>query len=203
MSSRLGDIALAGFAVVVIAGAVYSVEAPARSGTPIEPASTTEALPTPTAAPAPVATTEPSVTAAPRSDAAPVLVVGPDLARLTTQLAGVTGGPVESADSAPPAVLAPGALDLVTDEPGTVVLQVVAGSQTSLRTRTAVQAVRQKWPAAKVVVVGPLSPNDRLSAGAIKTACATLGVTFLDPVERGWDTTSATAFAQSIGAALS
>jgi hypothetical protein len=118
---------------------------------------------------------------------------------------------VQTVRGAAPEVLAPGALDVVTGQPTAVVLEVVAGSGTSARTATAIAAVRVAFPDTRVFVVGPFSANDRKSAGAVKGAAASAGVTFLDPVALHWRTADVSAtlsiadldtVAQALGHAL-
>jgi hypothetical protein len=63
---------------------------------------------------------------------------------------------------------------------------IPAGSQTTVRTRTAVTALKARFPGVPVLVVGPFSSGDRKSAAAVRAAAVALGVTFLDPVEARW-----------------
>jgi hypothetical protein len=179
------------FAIVVLIGAAVVVKqsnsTPASAALSIRPVSTPGATPT----------AEPAPTSSPTSGSASgslVVLAGPDLAKLRDLLATKTGYAVDVVEGAAPAVLAPNALVNVTDKPSVVVLEVLAGSKTTLRTATAIAAVRAKWPGVQVVVVGPFSSADRLSAAAAKTATLAAKAVFLDPVTLKWraSATSAT-----------
>jgi hypothetical protein len=183
----IADLLLGAFAVAVVIGAAAAVKqsnaAPASLST--QPVAVSTPSATPTAKPSPTSST------AARSV---VVLAGPDLAKLRQLLATRTGYTVEVVAAAPPAVLAPTALTGLTVRPSTVVLEVLAGSKTTLRTAAAITAVRAKWPGTHVVVVGPFSSADRLSAAAAKSAAVTGKAVFLDPVLLNWrvSATSAT-----------
>ncbi len=180
---------LAAFGVLVIAGAVAAV----KQGGPSTPSTVSVAVSTPTTSPSSSsadptaeATAEPS--RSPVAAGSAVLLVGPDLAKLTSSLATLTGYEVLTASSAAPEVLAPGALDGITATPSAVVLEVLAGTKTTIRTTTAIAAVTAKWPDVHVLVVGPFSSADRKSAAAAKSAALAASATFLDPVDLDWRT---------------
>lgn len=173
------DVLLGLLAVAVLAGAVDAV----RVGG--EAAPRTEAL-RPAAAPDGPAPAAPTATPSSVPAAGPVLLVGPDLAPLARGLADGLGSPVVTAPAAPPAVLADGALAAVAVEPAEVVLQVLAGSRTTTRTAAALQAVAERWPRARVLVVGPFGAQDRLSTAAVAAAAQAAGAVFVDPVALGW-----------------
>lgn len=183
------DLVLGVFAVAVVAGAVVVL----TEDPPVSQANLVATGPSPVA-PSPVATETPSPSAAPTATASPgletLVVVGPDLSRLQQALAVATGASVVVAeDGGASRVIADGGLAAVRFVPSAVVVQVVAGSRTSLRTTEAIAAVRGVWPEARLVIVGPFSAADRKSAAAVKSAAAAAGVTFLDPVALGWRTT--------------
>lgn len=193
LSGRGRDLLLGLFAVLVLAGAVEAVRV---GGATAGPATSSAALVGP-GAPASGGHARPSaspsgVTPSPAT-AAPVLVVGPDLSRLVRAVAAGLGAQVESAQAAPPEVLAPQALDAVDVVPAEVVLQVVAGSRTTARTSDALRAVQARWPAARLFVVGPFGAQDRKSAAAAEAAAKAAGATFLDPVGLRWRTADAQA----------
>ena len=114
------------------------------------------------------------------------MVAGPDAGRLNEVLAQATGAQILVAEGSDTEVLAPDALSAFTFKPSAVVLEVPAGTRTSLRTTTAIQAVKKAWPDVRLVVVGPFSSGDRKSAAAVEAASTAAGVTFLDPVELDW-----------------
>lgn len=172
-----GDALLGLFAVAVFVGAgVVVKQANPPLPTTASSASSTEAAvvqstpPTPTTTPAAAA---PSSTAVPRR----LLLIGPDLAKLGPAVADASGDTVE----------ARAAFSSVQgQEPDQVVLQIVAGSRTSVRTADAITAVRSRWPGMVIAVVGPFSSGDRKSAAAVKAAAASAKATFLDPVLLHW-----------------
>jgi hypothetical protein len=179
---RGGDLLLGLFAVVVVTGAVMAVE---QGGAPavVDTALTLESR-----APAPPSSPESARRPAARS----VVLAGGDLARLTSAL-GTTGYAVTVVPAGRAEVLAPGALDTVDGPPDVVVLQVLAGSRTTPRTRTAIGAVHTRWPGAQVFVVGPFNPQDRKSTAATRAATVAQQATFLDPVGLHWRTTPVSA----------
>ena len=191
LSRVAGDTLLGILAVVVVAGAVVTVR---DKGLPVSLTTQPASAATPrTASPRPVV---PAVTPTPASPTAHpsgspgvrgiVVLAGPDLARLQDQLASRSGYLVDVLPAAAPEVLAPGSLSSIAETPTAVVLEVLAGSQTTVRTATAITAVRKAWPAAEVFVVGPFSSGDRKSAAAAKSAAVAAKVTFLDPVTLKW-----------------
>lgn len=197
MPARAADVLLAAFAVLVLTGAYIAVTDDGSAPQAATVAATSAAT-TPTTAPttAPTATPTPSPTAsavdgtpdgAPAG--APVLLVGTDLTALAAPLSDVLSRDV---------VTAKGTDELagVTAAPAAVVLEITAGSQTTVRTRAAVTAVKTRFPGVPVLVVGPFSSGDRKSAASAKAGATALGATFLDPVEAGWRT-DATAAALS------
>lgn len=171
---------LGAFAVAVLVGAGYVVK---QSGAPL-PAATTvgQVRPEPTGGPTATPLTTPS------SHARAVLLLGPDLARLGPDLARATGDAVEVR----PELLTPAAA--TGRAPDVVVLEILAGTRTGVRTTEAVKAVRTRWPSVTVVLVGPFSSADRKSAAAVKNAARVANALFLDPVELQWraDSSSAT-----------
>jgi hypothetical protein len=122
-----------------------------------------------------------------------VVLVGADLARLEAELVTATGFAVQTVRGGTPDVLAPGALRGVTGQPGAVVLEVVAGTRTSVRAATAIAAVKAAFPDARVLVIGPFSAKDRKSAAAVKGAAVAARATFLDPVDLHWRASDASA----------
>lgn len=185
------DIGLGLLALAVVGGAAYTLRAPApvevqqvRAEVPRELATPRPTV-TPTATAVPTAGTTPSASPSSSTDVAagePFVLVGPDLDDLDLPAAAAQVSSVEGL----------AALDV---QPGQVVVQVLAGTKTSMRTREAIDAVRQKWPAVAVFVVGPFSSEDTLSTAAVKQASeAAQDVVFLDPVALGWraDARSAT-----------
>jgi hypothetical protein len=184
---RVGDVGLGVLAVAVLGGAGFALKGPtpARSASPV--ALRTVVTPTPTASPTP--TTAPTVT-----PAAPLLVlIGPDLAPLGDALATRTGDQVVALAGVQPAIITAAQLTQVEGTPQTVVVQVLAGATTTVRTRAALTALKARWPAAKLVFVGPLSSGDRKSAAAVKAAAVGDNVTFLDPVLLTWRTNDTSA----------
>ena len=199
MPARPTDVALAVFAVVVLAGAYVAVT---DDGAAPQAATLTATTTGPThaarpPAPTPTGTAASSESPAPVVDGtpdgapagAPVLLVGSDLAALAQPLAGALGRDVLTAK-------ATGELAGVTATPAAVVVEITAGSQTTVRTKDAVSAVQARFPGVPVLVVGPFSSGDRKSAASAKAGAAARGATFLDPVEAGWRT-DATAAALS------
>lgn len=177
------DIGLGLLALAVLGGAAYTLRAPAP--VVVESAGVERPLPTasPTTRPTAQPSTPPSVSPTPASsaEAEQVLLVGPDLVGLEVPSAAAEVASVSD-------------LAQVAFTPTRVVVQVLAGSKTTVRTRNAVLTIRARWASVPVVVVGPLSANDRLSAAAVKQAAAQLpDVVVLDPVELDWraDATSA------------
>jgi hypothetical protein len=180
------DALLTVFAVAVIVGAVHVITAAPG----VSEASLVAGAPSVTASATPSATATSTPTAAPSTSPSPTLdsivMAGPDAGRLNEALAQATGAQILVAEGSDTEVLAPGALSAFTFKPGAVVLEVPAGSRTSLRTTTAIQAVKKAWPDVRLVVIGPFSSGDRKSAAAVEAATASAGVTFLDPVELEW-----------------
>lgn len=113
-------------------------------------------------------------------------MVGPDLAKLGADLVAASGDTVLVAESGGEQPLAEGALAGIEQTPVAVVVQILAGSRTSIRATDAITAVRKRWPAVRVVVIGPFSSADRKSAAAVEAAATEAKVTFLDPVALKW-----------------
>lgn len=175
LSRTLGDVLLGAFAVVVVAGSVVVL----RQAN--EPVVTT--LSGSSASPV-LARGNPVATRATANDL--VVVAGPDLIRLKAALASDSGDRVEVVAGTATDVVPAASLDAITATPQAVVVEIVAGTKTSLRTTTAITAVRTRWPGTEVVVVGPFSSADRKSAAAAKAAAAAAHATFLDPVDLHW-----------------
>lgn len=190
----MGDVLLGLLTIVVMVGAGLAV---ARQDDP-PAASTFVARPTgqsglPVASPSAVVTTPPGSVSANLSG--PVLVAGRDLAKLRAALAADSGASVVvAAGGNGPDVLAAGALDGISVRPRAVVLQILAGTRTSVRTTEAINTVHKKWPGVRILVIGPFSSADRKSAAAVQSSAKLAKVTFLDPVTLHWraDDTSAT-----------
>lgn len=195
ISRRVSDVALAVIAVIVLVSAFFVATNDSGTVSPeaIESLSSdATASPTPSAtAPTTAPTSRPSPSPGQAADL--VLIAGPDLAKMQRLLTAATSDTVAVAPSTAVEVLAPKALDAVTGTPSVVVLQVMAGSKTTMRAATAITAVQRKWPEAAIVVVGPFSSGDRKSAASAKAAATAAKVTFVDPVELGWRTNDATA----------
>lgn len=117
---------------------------------------------------------------------AAIVLVGPDLARVQDQLATLTGHLVTVVDGTAAQVLAPGALAGLDGVPRAVVLEVLAGQQTTVRTAAAIAVVRGRWSEVPIIVVGPFSSADRKSATSVQAAALAAKVTFLDPVALHW-----------------
>ena len=187
--------------VAVLVGAAYTVKhtnrvaeaAPAVLRPTVTSGATPDATPNATADSSSSSSPSPRVTVSAAANRDVVVLAGPDLLGIRGQLAKATGDTVDTVDGAPPEVLAPSALDAVSATPDAVVLQVQAGSRTTARTTAAIVAVTNKWPKARVLVVGPFSSNDRMSAAAANTAAQAAHVTFLDPVLLHWRTNDTTA----------
>jgi len=168
---------LAVFAVAVFAAAVFVV----KQGNPPLPGANAVGQIQPNLTP----TATPGVTASAIASASSItpralLLLGPDLARLGPDVAEATGDTVEVSSS----LLTPDADFART--PDTVVLQILAGTKTSVRTAEAIKDVRSRWASADIFVVGPFSSADRKSAAAVKSAAAEADVPFLDPVDLDW-----------------
>ncbi|MCU1596077.1 MAG: hypothetical protein JWO12_3469 [Frankiales bacterium] len=177
--------ALAAFGVLVVAGAVMAVR-DTGGPTATSVASVTDAA---TSTPSSAATGTPTAAAS----GSTVVVAGVDLATMTGSLSRATGFHVVSVATAEQDVLAPAALNAVTGAPSAVVLEVLAGSKTTMRTTAAISAVTARWPQARVIVIGPFSSSDRKSSAAVKTAAQAAKVTFLDPVDLRWRAGAASA----------
>jgi hypothetical protein len=192
-SRALGDATLAAFAVVVLAACVLVVQ---RTDAPVTVSTLGQDSPvgTPSGSPDTRATPSAQAPGAP----ATLVIAGPDLAKLGTDLVAASGDTVLVAESTGTRALADGALAGIKPTPAAVVLQILAGSKTSVRTTEAVAAVRKRWPDVKIVLVGPFGADDRKSAAAVKSAAAAAHVTFLDPVELKWRSDAAEA---AVGAA--
>jgi hypothetical protein len=119
-----------------------------------------------------------------------LVVAGPDLATLRAELATQSAADVTVVKSTATQLIAPGALDDIAGSPVAVVLEIVAGTKTSVRTADAVTAARKRWPQTDIFVVGPFSSADRKSAAAAKAATEAAHATFLDPVDLKWRTAS-------------
>lgn len=197
---RLADAGLVVLAVVVLAGAA---EAALRTPSPSSSFPTVAQRlpsPTPSALPVQLPTPQPS---AQRPSYGRVLLVGPDLVPLGRPLAELLGATVTTAAGSGASVVTAAGLQAVTGTPAVVVLQVRAGSQTTTRTAAALALVRGRFPAARLVVVGPLDPGDDLSRAAVKAAVARVpGVLFVDAYADGWHTEGAAARARSLAGDL-
>jgi len=184
MGRQLGVVFVGLFAVAVAAASVYVVTSYPPAPAPYQVAAT--------AAP----TTATPIAAPPTPPAAPagLLLIGPNLARLQAALADATDATIQLAPAGNPEVIADGALERAVSEPGVVILEVRPGVTTTVRTTAAIEAVKDRWPAARVVVVAPFSDKDRKSAAAVQTAADLAEVDFFDPVELAWrlDATSPT-----------
>jgi hypothetical protein len=175
-SRALSDVLLGLFAVVVVAGSVYVID---KGDDPVRASLSSDGpVVTPHAA-------SPQPTSTPAGEAVLVLA-GPDLAGLKEVLADEASMPVRVARSSPTSLLAAGSLTEIKEPVQAVVLEIVAGTKTSVRTAEAITACRKRWPEADVFVVGPLSSADRKSAEAAKNAAAAAHATFLDPVALKW-----------------
>lgn len=169
------DIGLGLLALAVLGGAAYSLRAPVPVSTQQVRVERPIASRSPSPSPRPVP-------AAPTSLARTeqVVLVGPDLVTLDVSAAASVASVTD--------------LEQVAVRPTRVVIEVLAGSRTTVRTRESVLAVRSRWADVPVVVIGPLSANDRLSAAAVKQAAAQLpDVDVLDPVDLGWRTDATSA----------
>lgn len=193
---RVLDVALAVFAVIVLVSAFFvATNDPTTSpDATVSLSSDPTASPSPSASasvPAPAATSRPS--RSPSQSAGFVVIAGPDLAKMQRLLADATSDTVAVVRSTAVEVLAPKALDSVTRTPSVVVLQVMAGSKTTMRAAAAITAVERKWPDSAIFVVGPFGADDRKSAASAKAAATAAKVTFVDPVALGWRTNDAAA----------
>jgi hypothetical protein len=178
VSRLLGDLLLGVFAVAVVAGSVVVVE---RGDDPLDASLLSDG-------PTSVRSTQPAPRATPsKSNGRSTLVVaGPDLAKLREELATESSADVTVVKSTAADLIAPGALDDITATPIAVVLEIVAGTKTSVRTAAAVAAAKKRWPQTEIFVVGPFSSADRKSAAAAKAASEAAHATFLDPVDLKW-----------------
>jgi len=203
---KRNDVLLVLLAVVVVAGAVYTVKQGSAVpqgedilSAPAAPASTTPASTTPASTtPDPVVATPtpsapfifvgPSATATVRRR---VVLLGEDLTdpAVVSKVADTLGTPVLPAPSTasiplPPAVyvdLRPGA--------GLVVLQLqLPRASTSRRdAMAAVADVQRRSPGTRVVLVGPLRTG-QFYGGELKALAAVGSVTYLDPIAERWVT---------------
>lgn len=176
----VGDALLVLFAMAVVIGCVVVVT---RQVNPEPMAASTQGQQTPFV---PLQTSTPDPTTTPTPDGLVVVVAGPDLAKLQADLATLSGDTVLVAKSDAKQPLAAHALDTIKQTPSFVIVQITAGTRTSGRTTETITAVRKRWPAAKLLLVGPFSSNDRKSAAAVKAGAALAHVTFLDPVDLKW-----------------
>lgn len=179
----MGDVLLALLTILVLVGAGVAVarqnDPPAASSfTPSAAGQTSEPVADPSSSAKPSATVS--------STTGPVVLAGPDLAKMRSALSTDTGAAVLVASDKGPDVLAAGSLSGISATPRAVVLQVLAGSRTSVRTTEAITAVHKKWPGVRVLVVGPFSSADRKSAAAVQSAAKLASVSFLDPVALHW-----------------
>ncbi len=142
------------------------------------------------ASPAVRLTPTPTPTPTPSPNATPavglVVLIGPDFVALGGNLALQTGERVVTLAGVQPAIVTAAQLTQVEGTAQAVVVQVLAGAETTVRTQAALVVVKARWPAAKLVFVGPLSSGDRQSSVAVKTAAVGDNVTFLDPVLLKW-----------------
>ncbi len=201
---KRNDVLLVLLAVVVVAGAVYTVKQGSAVpqgedilSAPAAPASTTPASTTPASTtPDPVVATPtpsapfifvgPSATATVRRR---VVLLGEDLTdpAVVSKVADTLGTPVLPAPSTasiplPPAVyvdLRPGA--------GLVVLQLPRASTSRRDAMAAVADVQRRSPGTRVVLVGPLRTG-QFYGGELKALAAVGSVTYLDPIAERWVT---------------
>lgn len=187
----IGDVLLVAFAVGVMVASALVIQ---RSDSPSERSTLSQGRPVVGAHVTPIQThspqvsppTSPSPSADPSDGPAALVVAGPDLARLGSDLVAASGETVLVAESSGQQVLADGALEGIDQRPSAVVIQVLAGSKTSVRTTDAIDAIHKRWAGVRVLVIGPFGAADRKSAAAVKAAAEAAQVTFLDPVELTW-----------------
>ncbi|MCW2543176.1 MAG: hypothetical protein JWM40_728 [Frankiales bacterium] len=178
VSRAVGDALLGLFAVAVVAGSVVVIQ---QSNDP-----SSASLLADGATPAGSTQPAPGVTPSRTAGRATLVVAGPDLAKLRDALASESAADVTVVKSTASDLIAAGALDDITASPAAVVLEIVAGTKTSVRTAAAVNAAHKRWPQTEIFVVGPFSSADRKSAAAAKAAALAAHATFLDPVELKW-----------------
>lgn len=181
----MGDVLLGLLTIAVLVGAGYTVvrqDDPPTSSTFVARPAGQASEP----APSPSVTATKAPTAVAPNPSGPIVIAGRDLAKLRAALAADSGSSVLVAGGNGPDVLPAGALDGIKVTPRAVVLQVLAGTRTSVRTTEAITAVHKKWPGVKILVIGPFSSADRKSAAAVQSSSKVANVTFLDPVTLHW-----------------
>lgn len=200
-SRKLADAGLVVLAAAVLAGAADAMlrtPAPSSSLPAAAPSLATVAV---TPSQIPIPTPQP---ASQRLAYGKVFLLGPDLVRLGQPLAALLRTSVTTGAGSGASVVTADVLQPLTGTPAVVVLQVLAGPQTTTRTTVALGLVHRRFPAARIVVVGPIDPGDDRSRAAVKVAVMLVpGVLFVDAFADGWHSESAEARARSLARDLS
>ena len=201
---KRNDVLLVLLAVVVVAGAVYTVKqgsavpqgedilsAPATPApatpAPATPASTTPdpVVASPTAS-TPFTFVAPSGTATVRRR---VVLLGEDLTDpvVVSKVADTLGTPVFPAPSTASTPLPSAVYVDLLPGPGIVVIQLPRASTSRRDAMAAVADVQRRSPGTKVVLVGPLRTGQSYG-GALKALAGVGSVTYLDPIAEQWVT---------------
>jgi len=198
---KRNDVLLVLLAVVVVAGAVYTVKQGSAVpqgedilSAPATPASTTPASTPPDPV---VASTTPFIVVAPSASATAqrrVVLLGEDLTdpAVVSKVAHTLGTPVFPAPSTASTPLPPAVYVDLRPGPGIVVVQLPRASTSRRDAMAAVADVQQRSPGTKVVLIGPLRTG-QFYGGALKALARAGSVTYLDPIAERWvrPTTSA------------
>ncbi len=189
---KRNDLLLVLLAIVVVAGAVYTVKQGSAVpkgddilSAPATPASTTpdSVVPSPTPS-TPFTFVAPSGTATAQRR---VVLLGEDLTdpAVVSRVADKLGTPVFPAPSTASTPLPSEVFVDLLRGPGVVVMQLPRASTSRRDAMAAVADVQQRSPGTKAVLVGPLRTG-QFYGGALKALSGRGLVTYLDPIAEHW-----------------